>query len=128
MKENFKTEREFKQMYTAEWEKAGFDVIWIESPETAAGCPDVMLSKGLWYILYEFKLSDKYGYVKFKSSQPLFYKKHPNMNIQIIAYNTAAGEVVFAYAKKALEYMSGHNTLRVPLNKISKDKISKEVV
>lgn len=69
----------------------GYKTFCIETEETVAGFPDVMLlsygnQKRLAYF-YEFKFSDRYGKIKFKPTQPAFYRQNPEMEILVIAYN-----------------------------------------
>lgn len=67
----------------------------IETEETIAGFPDVMtlvcsncenLAR-----FYEFKFSDRFGRIKFQPTQPSFYKRNPEMEVTVVAYNKKTG-------------------------------------
>ena len=63
-------------------------VFCIETEETIAGFPDVMtLTYENIANFYEFKFSNSKGVIKFKPTQPAFYKSNPTMNIKVVAYN-----------------------------------------
>lgn len=67
----------------------------IETEETIAGFPDVMTlvcsNYGKLAKFYEFKFSDRFGRIKFQPTQPSFYKRNPEMEVTIIAYNKKTG-------------------------------------
>lgn len=67
----------------------------IETEETVAGFPDVMtlVSSNCVNLarFYEFKFSDRFGKIKFQPTQPAFYKKNPEMQVTVIAYNKKTG-------------------------------------
>ena len=70
-------------------------IFCIETEETIAGFPDVMLlscgeHRRLAYF-YEFKFSDRFGKIKFQPTQPSFYKRNPEMDVTVIAYNKKTG-------------------------------------
>lgn len=67
----------------------------IETEETCAGFPDVMVTdkRTSETTFYEFKHSHDSNSVKFRPAQPAFYRKHDKMNIYIIAYNSRSGIV-----------------------------------
>jgi len=110
----------FKKTVTAWWLKQGYDCLWIESPETASGAPDVLLFIGTnnQAFLFEFKVTDAAGYATFESTQALYYKQHPKMPIKIIAYDVSARAIIVRERAEVLAYMTRHTTLRVPLSSI----------
>jgi hypothetical protein len=54
---------------------------------TEPGFPDVLSVKDGLYLLIEFKVSDDRGVLHFEKTQPLFYKKHRDLNICIAAWD-----------------------------------------
>ena len=75
----------------------------IESPETAAGFPDVIQLDRRSYKLIEFKVSDKYGNACFTKARLLFYRKYPHLNTDIIVWDSRAQQ---AYLIKPKEVKS----------------------
>ncbi|GHT59524.1 hypothetical protein FACS1894109_15610 [Spirochaetia bacterium] len=80
----------------------------IETEETEPGFPDVLMLANKTYDMYEFKVSDSKGIIKFQKTQPLFYKRHSDLNIEILAWdvpnnravNISPDEIVAAKALK----------------------------
>jgi hypothetical protein len=68
----------------------------IETESTEPGFPDVLILSryGGAYSLFEFKVSDERGVITFKKSQPLFYKKHADLYIRIIAWDVPGNRAV----------------------------------
>jgi hypothetical protein len=67
----------------------------IESPGTAPGFPDVIhLTNYGAYRLYEFKVSNARSVIKFEKTQPLFYRKHPYLNVTILAWDVPRKRMV----------------------------------
>ena len=76
----------------------------IETEETVAGFPDVMtLSYGNVARFYEFKFSDRFGKIKFQPTQPSFYRRNPEMEITVIAYNKVSRTVHAFHASEILD-------------------------
>lgn len=76
----------------------------IETEETVAGFPDVMtLSYGNVARFYEFKFSDRFGKIKFQPTQPSFYRRNPEMEITVIAYNKVTRTVHTFHASEILD-------------------------
>lgn len=91
-----KDEQSFKMAFVKEMKKNLYwkEVFCIETEETILGFPDVMtLTQSNIACFFEFKFSDSSGKIKFKPTQPAFYKKHKNMNIQVVAYNKKKNKV-----------------------------------
>ncbi len=64
------------------------EIFEIENEEKEPGFPDVLLIvRGEEAMLLEYKVSDAAGYIKFEKAQPLFYKRHTNLDIYIVAYS-----------------------------------------
>jgi hypothetical protein len=84
-------EERFKQDVIRRWEArrgATWSFFCIESPGTADGFPDVLALSDLGkYGLYEFKVSDKRGVIRFQKTQPRFYRTHLGLDIWIVAWN-----------------------------------------
>lgn len=92
----FKDEQELKMWFMKrrfEPLKKNIYSFCIETEETCAGFPDVMITEKSTSetTFYEFKHSHDSNSVKFRPAQPAFYKKHDKMNIYIIAYNSRSG-------------------------------------
>lgn len=62
----------------------------IETSETEAGFPDVMYlnKEDKTANFHEFKYTHADGKIKFEPTQPSFYRRHPDMPIDIIAYDS----------------------------------------
>ena len=92
----FKDEQEFK-MYWIEQKKKEiktkfpnrtFSIFCIETNSTVKGFPDVLVDiDTMQTMYYEFKISDKDGYIKFEKTQLPFYKKNSRMHIAVVAFN-----------------------------------------
>jgi hypothetical protein len=86
----------FKVDVLKAWE--GRDDGWrhfkIETEETESGFPDVVSLSANCYCLTEFKVSDTRGVIEFQKSQPLFYKRHTGLRIQILAWDVPGKRVV----------------------------------
>lgn len=72
-------------------------VFCIETEETVHGFPDVMCLHYRPYMnvagFFEFKRSDSSGVIHFEPTQPAFYRRNPDMDIDIIALDSGTGEV-----------------------------------
>ena len=111
-------EQIFKRDVTRYWKDCGFDCIWLENSETASGAPDTIVFMRSHVFLFEFKVSDKGGYVRFQKTQPLYYQQHKNLRIKIIAFDIPSNKVVIRDANEVVEYIKTYNTLNVPLSSI----------
>jgi hypothetical protein len=111
----FKNEQEFKQAVMKAWRKnylehTSFD---IETEETEPGMPDVLtiIPDSPSYFT-EFKDAGKNGVIEFQKSQPLFYRQHRDLLIQILAWDSRAdGRVVHLDPAEVVKAKS----LRIPL-------------
>jgi hypothetical protein len=72
----------------------GWEYMRIETEETEPGFPDVAAFSVNCYALTEFKVSDAKGVIEFQKSQPLFYKKHPNLRMGVLAWDVPGNRVV----------------------------------
>lgn len=98
-------QNEVEQLDEATFKKRNLSEVWskayknsyifcIETEETLPGFPDVEIlpkEHGIDSLFLEYKVSDKRGVIKFKKSQPIFYKKHPDMPITVVAYSNKTG-------------------------------------
>jgi hypothetical protein len=105
-------EERFKQDSIRAWEsrRNGWSYFCIESPGTADGFPDVLaLSNSGAHMLWEFKVSDARGVVRFERTQPSFYRKHQDLNIWALAWSVPSQRAIFIPARdivaaKSLRY------------------------
>ena len=94
-------EQEFKKLYCVTEIKKRYHITVqkifnIETEETVAGFPDVMellIDSTIRAHFYEFKFSDRRGNIKFQPTQPAFYKRNPEMEICVVAYNCVSKRV-----------------------------------
>jgi hypothetical protein len=108
----FKSEQEFKQAVLKVWKRnAGrfrYTHFEIENEEKEAGMPDALsISADAPAYFTEFKYADKNGVIEFKKSQPLFYRQHGGLHIQILVWDSRYDRVVHidpveVIAKKSL--------------------------
>lgn len=89
-------ETKFKADVLKVWESrnVGWEHFKIETEETEPGFPDVAGFSANCYALTEFKVSDANGVITFEKSQPLFYKKHSRLRINILAWDVPGNRVV----------------------------------
>jgi hypothetical protein len=85
----------------------------IENEEKEPGMPDVLtLIPDSPAFFTEFKYADKNGVIEFKKSQPLFYRQHCDLLIQILAWDgRAEGRVVYLDPSEVVDA----KTLRITL-------------
>lgn len=100
------TEQEFKEYDLKRLIRSNshLDYICIETEETCAGFPDVIVTDRSLFdptTYMEYKVSDSDGVIKFQRSQPIFYKKHSHLDVLIVAYNNKTGHRV-AFTKDKL--------------------------
>jgi hypothetical protein len=103
----FKSEQEFKRSVIRAWQKSGLNQTFfeIENEEKEPGMPDVLaVLPSLPAFFTEFKYADKNGVIEFRKSQPLFYWQHPDLLIQILAWDSRAeGRVVHLDPSEVVE-------------------------
>jgi hypothetical protein len=111
----FKSEQEFKQAVVKAWRRNNSTLtsFEIENEEKEPGMPDVLtLVPDSPAYFTEFKYADKNGVIEFRKSQPLFYRQHPDLRIQILAWDGRAdGRVVHLDPSEVVDA----KTLRVTL-------------
>jgi hypothetical protein len=87
----FKNEQEFKHAVLKVWKENNLGSTYhfeIENEEKEPGMPDVLtIHPTLPAHFTEFKYSDKNGVIEFRKSQPLFYRQHSDLLIQILAWD-----------------------------------------
>lgn len=94
-------EQQFKTDFIKEQKKEYPDhkYFCIETEETVKGFPDVMetvkddAEDCNIAFFYEFKISDSDGRIKFQPTQPSFYRKNPELNIQVFALHKGTDRV-----------------------------------
>jgi hypothetical protein len=90
----FKNEQEFKQAVLKKWKGSGVchSSFEIENEEKELGMPDVITVFSYTPAFFtEFKYADKNGVIKFRKSQPLFYRQHRDIDIRIFAWDGRMG-------------------------------------
>jgi hypothetical protein len=89
-------EAQLKADVIFQWNKClnGITHLQIETEETEPGFPDVLSLQPSGYRLTEFKVSDRNGVVKFQKSQPRFYRWHPDLVIDIMAWDVPGNRLV----------------------------------
>jgi hypothetical protein len=90
----FKNEQEFKRAVLEVMRKYAktYTCFEIENEEKEPGMPDVLaISYSLPAYFTEFKYSDEYGVIEFTKAQPLFYRQHRDLRIQIFAWDCRMG-------------------------------------
>jgi len=94
---SFKDENAFKQAVLKLWRKKipHFTHFEIENEEKEPGMPDVLSMSSKNYSFFtEFKISDARGVITFQKSQPLFYKNHSKLFINILAWDRRFNHIV----------------------------------
>lgn len=92
----FVDEAEFKEYYRRKvLAQPNTRVFNIETEETVKGFPDTMLiGQDKKVTLYEFKMCDLCGSVKFTFNQPRFYREHADfLDIYLVAYDSVTGDI-----------------------------------
>jgi hypothetical protein len=111
----FRDEQEFKLRVLRAWKKNNLRITCfeIENEEKEPGMPDVLaMNPSLPAHFTEFKYSDKRGVIEFKKSQPLFYRQHRDLLIQILAWDCRGeGRVVHLEPSEVIDA----KTLRILL-------------
>jgi hypothetical protein len=111
----FKNEQEFKQAVLKAWRKNTITLTYfeIENEEKEPGMPDVLaVFPSAPAFFTEFKYAGKNGVIEFQKSQPLFYRQHRDLHIQILAWDGRAdGRVVYLDPSEVI----AAKTLRITL-------------
>jgi hypothetical protein len=112
----FKNERDFKQAVKAAIEKQGNTCLEIENEEKEPGMPDLLVINthteecfGVASFV-EIKYASMAGTIRFEKSQPLFYRKHPELSIDILVWDN--GRVVQLLVEEVLAARSLRMSLR----------------
>lgn len=95
----FKDEAGFKAAVLKVWRKKApqYTRFEIENEEKEPGMPDVLsISSERDHFAYftEFKISNDKGVIKFQKTQPLFYRRHSGLPIEILAWDVPRSRVV----------------------------------
>jgi hypothetical protein len=111
----FKNEQEFKQAVIKAWRKTDplHTFFEIENEEKEPGMPDVLtVLPSAPAFFTEFKYADWNGVIEFRKSQPLFYRQHRGLLIQILAWDgRMGGRVIHLDPSEVVNTKS----LRIPL-------------
>jgi hypothetical protein len=86
----FQNEQTFKRAVIKAWKKdnALHTFFEIENEEKEPGMPDVLtILPSAPAFFTEFKYADRNGVIEFRKSQPLFYRQHRDVRIQILAWD-----------------------------------------
>jgi hypothetical protein len=114
----FKNEQEFKQAVMKVWRRnnSTLTLFEIENEEKEPGMPDVLtLVPDSPAYFTEFKYAGKNGVIEFQKSQPLFYRQHRDLRIQILAWDSrAGGRIVYIDPAE----VTGAKSLRIALPEI----------
>ena len=108
----FKSENDFKAAVLSHWLAfvRHVEIFEIENQEKEPGMPDVLIFPHQAQVavptlkpgLVEFKISDANSVIRFQKSQPLFYKKYPNVLIYIVAWDVPRNRLVQISAEEIL--------------------------
>ena len=115
MKSQYKNEAEFKRDFVEILRKAGGTPFCIETEETEPGFPDVLEIKGGKAVLYEMKLANKKGIFKMQKTQPLFYKKHQNLQIYVVVWDNGMHNYLTVPAKMIADRCAEHGSLKLDI-------------
>ena len=104
----FKDEAAFKAAVIKEWNKKSlyYTRFEIENEEKEPGMPDVLSISGKRSCpayFTEFKRSDEKGVIKFEKTQPLFYRQHNDLPIEILAWDVPRNRVVLITPEEVVE-------------------------
>ena len=115
MKKQFKTEAAFKSWFVDVLRGDGGTPFCIETEETEPGFPDVLEIKGGKAVLYEMKLANKKGIFKMQKTQPLFYKKHQNLQIYVVIWDNGMHNYLTVPAKMIADRCAEHGSLKLDI-------------
>lgn len=115
MKKQFKTEAAFKSWFVDVLRGDGGTPFCIETEETEPGFPDVLEIKGGKAVLYEMKLANKKGIFKMQKTQPLFYKKHQNLQIYVVVWDNAMGNYISIPGNLLANRCAEHGSLKLDI-------------
>ena len=105
LKTEFQDEQDFKRWCMGYVCTDKSDTIFeVENEEKSPGFPDLLKINfmGLAFF-YEIKFARKGGRFKFESTQPRFYKLHPDLNIEVIIWDAETHVVHFISALEAAD-------------------------
>lgn len=105
LKTEFRDEQDFKTWCMGYLKQDKSDVVFeIENEEKEPGFPDLLRVDFMGRaFFYEIKVARKGGRFKFESTQPRFYKLHPNLNIQVIVWDAEMHIVHFISTLEAAD-------------------------
>lgn len=105
LKTEFRDEQDFKTWCMGYIKTDKSDVVFeIENEEKEPGFPDLLKIDFMGRaFFYEIKVARKRGRFTFESTQPRFYKLHPNLNIKVIVWDAEMHIVYFISALEAAD-------------------------
>jgi len=109
VKGSFRNENDFKSAVLKVWREKhpGFTRFEIENEEKEPGMPDCLsMSAHHPAFFTEFKISNARGVIEFQKTQPLFYKQHPKLITNILAWDRKHERVVSIDPKEVIEARS----------------------
>lgn len=116
----FQDEQDFKRWCIGFVRQNTTDTVFeVENEEKAPGFPDLLKVDYLGRaFFYEIKFARKGGRFKFESTQPRFYKLHPNLNIQVIVWDAEMHIVHFISALEAADKVLAKSSLTLNAREI----------
>ena len=120
LRTEFQDEQDFKRWCMGYVCTDKSDTIFeVENEEKAPGFPDLLKIDYLGRaFFYEIKFARKGGRFKFESTQPRFYKLHPNLNIQVIVWDAEMHIVHFISALEAADKVLAKSSLTLNVREI----------
>jgi hypothetical protein len=101
----YKDEQGFKQDVIKSFKQnAPFSTVFeIENEEKEPGMPDLLsIERERPAFFTETKYADKNGVIEFQKTQSLFYRKHPKLMIQILAWDTPRNRCVYIHPEEVI--------------------------
>ena len=115
MKKQYKNEADFKKDFVDALRKEGYTVFCVETEETEPGFPDVMAIHDGMTSFFEMKITDKKGIFKMQKTQPVFYKRYPNLDITVVVHDGAMGNYLSIPAKLVANSCAEHGSLKLDI-------------
>jgi hypothetical protein len=101
----YKDEQGFKQDVIKSFKhNTPFSTVFeIENEEKEPGMPDLLsMERERPAFFTEIKCADKNGIIEFQKTQPLFYRRHSKMRIQILAWDTPRNRCVHIHPEEVI--------------------------
>lgn len=115
----FKSEQEFKMKWIDQVRTrcyAGSTFFEIENEEKEPGFPDVMRhSFNRQCDFYEMKLSDSKGNFTMQKTQPIFYRLHPDLEINVMVWHSGENRLYQISSTEIYKAVLRKNTLTLKI-------------